>query len=84
MLFGIGLKLASTIAFILMSTQVKFLSNGYPVGQLLFCRAFFAMIPLLIWLDTNANHIRLECLESNRDIFIRRHLPFQVGFDPAL
>ena len=50
MLFGIGLKLASTIAFILMSTQVKFLSNGYPVGQLLFCRAFFAMIPLLIWL----------------------------------
>ena len=50
MLFGIGLKLASTIVFILMSTQVKFLSNDYPVGQLIFCRAFFAMIPLLIWL----------------------------------
>jgi drug/metabolite transporter (DMT)-like permease len=50
MLFGIGLKLASTIAFILMSTQMKFLSNDYPIGQLIFCRAFFAMIPLLIWL----------------------------------
>jgi drug/metabolite transporter (DMT)-like permease len=50
MFFGIGLKLTSTIAFILMSAQAKFLSNYYPIGQLIFCRAFFAMIPLLIWL----------------------------------
>ena len=69
MLFGIGLKLASTIAFILMSTQVKFLSNDYPIGQLIFCRSFFAMIPLLIWLG-----IRGELKKSVFNTYPPSHL----------
>lgn len=48
---GILLKLASTIAFTAMAAGVKWLSeSGLPTGQLVFCRSFFALIPLVIWL----------------------------------
>lgn len=43
---GIGLKIASTLAFALMSAGVRALAETFPVGQLAFCRSFFAMIPL--------------------------------------
>lgn len=49
---GIGLKIASTLAFALMSAGVRALAETFPVGQLAFCRSFFAMIPLfalVIW-----------------------------------
>ncbi len=49
-LLGISLKILSALAFTLMAALVKTLSARYPVGQLIFCRSFFAMIPLLIWL----------------------------------
>jgi drug/metabolite transporter (DMT)-like permease len=50
-LLGISLKILSALAFTLMSSVVKTLSVRYPVGQLIFCRSFFALIPLMIWLS---------------------------------
>jgi drug/metabolite transporter (DMT)-like permease len=49
-LFGISLKLASALAFTLMAAGIKAIAARYPTGQLIFCRSFFALIPLLIWL----------------------------------
>jgi drug/metabolite transporter (DMT)-like permease len=51
-LLGIALKILSALAFTLMAAVVKALSVRYPVGQLIFCRSFFALIPLMIWLGT--------------------------------
>jgi drug/metabolite transporter (DMT)-like permease len=51
-LFGIGLKVAATFAFGLMGLLVKFLGSDYHAGQIIFFRAFFALIPvfaLLFW-----------------------------------
>lgn len=35
----------------MMSALVKELTVRYPVGEVVFCRAFFALIPLVIWLS---------------------------------
>lgn len=51
-ILGISLKILSALAFTLMAAVVKALSARYPVGQLIFCRSFFALIPLMIWLGT--------------------------------
>jgi drug/metabolite transporter (DMT)-like permease len=48
--YGITLKVLSALAFTIMSAIVKALSTRYPVGQLIFCRSFFALIPLIAWL----------------------------------
>lgn len=48
-LVGIALKVASTLVFTAMATLVKLASERYPIGQLVFCRSFFATIPVLIW-----------------------------------
>lgn len=50
-LVGIALKVVSTASFAMMSALVKELSVRYPVGEVVFCRAFFALIPLVIWLS---------------------------------
>jgi drug/metabolite transporter (DMT)-like permease len=49
-LLGISLKLISALAFTLMSAGIKAVSARYPTGQIVFCRSFFALIPLIIWL----------------------------------
>lgn len=46
-LFGIALKIASTFAFGVMGLLVKFLDGDYHAGQIIFFRAFFALIPVL-------------------------------------
>ncbi len=48
--FGIALKVASTLVFAFMAAGVKLLTARYPIGQVVFCRSFFAMIPLVVWL----------------------------------
>ncbi len=42
---GIALKIASTLAFTLQYTAIK-LAGEVPVGQIIFFRAFFALIPI--------------------------------------
>ena len=49
-LLGITLKIVSTFAFLAMATLIKLASQDMPIGELMFFRAFFAMIPLGIWL----------------------------------
>jgi drug/metabolite transporter (DMT)-like permease len=46
---GIALKVASTIVFTAMATLIKLVSDRYPVGEITFCRSFFALIPVCAW-----------------------------------
>ena len=47
---GESLKILSALAFTLMSSGIKLLSDRYPVGELVFFRSAFAILPLLVWL----------------------------------
>jgi drug/metabolite transporter (DMT)-like permease len=47
-LFGIALVVISTLAFTLMAALVRFLGQeAMPLGEIVFARSFFALIPLL-------------------------------------
>jgi drug/metabolite transporter (DMT)-like permease len=48
-LFGVLLKVISTVAFTAMATQIKLLSDFYPPGEVAFFRSAFALIPVLAW-----------------------------------
>jgi drug/metabolite transporter (DMT)-like permease len=57
MLVGISLKLVSTLAFTFMSACVKLIGEAHPgdplyytVGETVFCRSLFALIPVFLWL----------------------------------
>ena len=45
-LFGIGLKIAATLAFTLMAAIARYLGDHIPVGQLVFFRSAFAFLPI--------------------------------------
>lgn len=45
---AVALKIASTLMFALMGAQVRYLGGTFPVGEVAFCRAVFALIPILI------------------------------------
>jgi drug/metabolite transporter (DMT)-like permease len=47
---GIGLKVASALTFTCMSASVKLVAAKFPVGEIVFSRSFFALIPLIAWL----------------------------------
>lgn len=49
-LLGISLKVLSAFVFTMMAAGLKTLTTRYPVGEIVFFRSIFAMIPLLIWL----------------------------------
>src|SRR5262245_5980196 len=46
---GIALKVASTLAFTVMATLIKLVSDSYPVGELTFFRSALALIPVCAW-----------------------------------
>jgi len=46
---GIALKVTSTIVFTLMATLVKLASASFPIGEIVFFRSFFALLPVMIW-----------------------------------
>ena len=46
---GIALKIISTFAFTGMATLIKLVSDRYPVGEVVFFRSFFALIPVCAW-----------------------------------
>jgi drug/metabolite transporter (DMT)-like permease len=57
MFVGISLKIVSTLAFTLMSASVKLIGQAhpgdplyFPIGQTIFCRSLFALIPVFLWL----------------------------------
>jgi drug/metabolite transporter (DMT)-like permease len=45
---GIAFKLISTVLFAVMATLVRYLGSRYPVGQLVFFRSAFAIIPVVV------------------------------------
>jgi drug/metabolite transporter (DMT)-like permease len=49
---AVTLKLLSVFVFCLMAVCIKLLEHTYPTSQIVFCRSFFAIFPLLplIWL----------------------------------
>lgn len=49
-LLGIFLKILSALLFTTMSAVLKTLMERYPVGEVVFFRSVFALLPLLIWL----------------------------------
>jgi drug/metabolite transporter (DMT)-like permease len=49
-LAGIALKVLSALAFTFMSAAIKWLGDRYPVGQVVFFRSAFALVPLSLWL----------------------------------
>ena len=48
-LVGIALKVTSTLSFTAMATLIKLASVHYPIGELVFFRSFFALIPVFAW-----------------------------------
>ncbi len=76
MLIGIGLKILSTLAFTLMSACVKLIGAAhpgeplyYPIGQTVFCRSFFALIPVFVWLG-----MRGDLITAFENSNVRNHL----------
>lgn len=47
---GIALKVASTFFFTLMLVCVKAVADRIPVGEVVFCRSFFALLPIVVML----------------------------------
>jgi drug/metabolite transporter (DMT)-like permease len=75
MFAGISLKIVSTLAFTVMAACVKLIGEAHPgdplyytVGQTVFCRSLFALIPVFLWLAW-----RGELVSSFRGSHIRDH-----------
>jgi drug/metabolite transporter (DMT)-like permease len=49
-LLGITLKVASVGFLVSMSAMIKLVGDGIPVGQIVFFRAFFAILPVVVYL----------------------------------
>lgn len=49
-LVGIGFKIASTLGFTAMATLIKLVGPRFPIGEVVFCRAVFALLPLSAWI----------------------------------
>jgi len=50
-LVGIGLLLVSTLAFTIMAALIRYLGGRVPLGEVVFARSMFALIPLLAMLQ---------------------------------
>ncbi len=48
---GVGLKIAATLSFALMSAMIKTVAGRYPVGEVVFFRSIIAMAVLVVWLQ---------------------------------
>jgi drug/metabolite transporter (DMT)-like permease len=48
MIKAIALKIVSALIFAIMSALVRYLGDGYPVGQVVFFRSAFAIVPVVL------------------------------------
>jgi drug/metabolite transporter (DMT)-like permease len=65
----VGLKVLAALVFTFMSAGIKWLGTGYPVGQIVFFRSAFALVPLLVWLA-----LRGDLRASIRTNDLRSHM----------
>jgi drug/metabolite transporter (DMT)-like permease len=61
---GIFLKLTAMLAFTVMSACVKGLDGAIPVGEVVFCRGFFALIPLCLWFIASSERITVPAAKN--------------------
>lgn len=61
---GILLKLTAMLAFTVMSACVKGLEGAIPVGEVVFCRGFFALIPLCLWFIASSERITIPAAKN--------------------
>lgn len=61
---GILLKLTAMLAFTVMSACVKGLDGAIPVGEVVFCRGFFALIPLCLWFIASSERITMPAAKN--------------------
>ncbi|MCZ7488658.1 DMT family transporter [Rhizobium rhizogenes] len=61
---GILLKLTAMLAFTVMSACVKGLDGAIPVGEVVFCRGFFALIPLCLWFIASSERITMPARKN--------------------
>ncbi|UXS41928.1 DMT family transporter [Agrobacterium tumefaciens] len=61
---GILLKLTAMLAFTVMSACVKGLNGAIPVGEVVFCRGFFALIPLCLWFIASSERITVPAAKN--------------------
>jgi drug/metabolite transporter (DMT)-like permease len=45
---GISLKLVSAVLFAVMSALIRYLGERYPIGEVVFIRSAFAIVPVVI------------------------------------
>jgi drug/metabolite transporter (DMT)-like permease len=60
---GIILKLISAVLFAMMSALIRYLGAGYPIGEVVFFRSAFAIVPVMIvyaWRGELAAAVRTE------------------------
>lgn len=48
-LLAIAFKAGATMSFASMAAIIKLLGDGFPVGQIIFFRTAFALVPVLVW-----------------------------------
>ncbi|KVK61604.1 membrane protein [Agrobacterium sp. TS43] len=58
------LKLTAMLAFTVMSACVKGLNGAIPVGEVVFCRGFFALIPLCLWFIASSERITVPATKN--------------------
>ena len=68
---GILLKVLSALAFTLLSAGLKTVSSDYPIGEIVFFRSAFALVPLLIWLGWQGDLINAVRTDNLRGHFLR-------------
>jgi drug/metabolite transporter (DMT)-like permease len=85
MFLGISLKIISTLSFTFMSACVKLIGSAhpgaplyYPVGQTVFCRSLFALIPVFLWMAWRGD-LRTAFQESHISTHARRGFFGSVG-----
>jgi len=65
---AVSLKIASTVAFALMGAQARYLGSAVPVGEIVFCRGLFALIPIVVffgWRGQLRGALRTERLSAH-------------------
>lgn len=65
-LLGILFKVTATLIFASLAALVKHLSDRYPVGEIVFCRSAFAIIPVAVLLAVSGE--RLSLLRTARPL----------------
>jgi drug/metabolite transporter (DMT)-like permease len=83
-LVGILFKVASAFAFSCMGALVKIVgslsepSSAFPVGQVVFCRSFFALVPVFVWMAM-VGKLPTAFATTNRYGHIKRGLVGSLG-----